>query len=529
MPRLSRCTLFTLLFVGGCALNPAGGGNGGNSQPAGGNPAGGATPASTSAPAGNSGGPGGSTGGGAGGSTVASAGGSSGGSTASSSTAPACVADTSNLVTGKALICDGDTNIQLQGSFYPYGDGSSCVTANPFCSPTVGCCISGTTVVDTTYAKWGCGIGLGLNTSSGAASVKGVYGGPVKCFDITLTGSSGGNEVRIGFTQSTATAGKVSPFVSVAAFANGWSGQVCFTDAECPDWAVTAGTCAKAVGTAGTPYDLQIQISAGSTTASVGAFNVCVSKIAPVTDQTTTGTTSSCSKTTGQGTITGQYDTAHVTCNGQDYIVQNNAYGSSAGQTLTYGPGTTFKVTTQNGTGNTSGAPASFPSIFIGSNSNHTTTGNGLPKAVSALGTVQTSWTWADGVSGTYNATYDVWFSQTAAGDPAIQGYPGAAYLMVWLYKPTGAQPNGSSTASTTVAGKDWNLWVGTSNGKPCYSYVALQKLNSFSFDLNLFIKDAVQRGYIQNTWGLTNVFAGFEIWSGGVGLQTTDFAVTVK
>ena len=58
---------------------------------------------------------------------------------------------------------------------------------------------------------------------------------------------------------------------------------------------------------------------------------------------------------------------------------------------------------------------------------------------------------------------------------------------------------------------------------------MAQQNLNSLSFDLNLFIKDAVLRGYLQNTWGLTNVFAGFEIWSGGVGLETTDFAVTVN
>ncbi len=43
------------------------------------------------------------------------------------------------------------------------------------------------------------------------------------------------------------------------------------------------------------------------------------------------------------------------------------------------------------------------------------------------------------------------------------------------------------------------------------------------------FIKDAVTRGYVQNSWSLTNVFSGFEIWSGGVGLQTTDFAATVK
>ena len=29
-------------------------------------------------------------------------------------------------------------------------------------------------------------------------------------------------------------------------------------------------------------------------------------------------------------------------------------------------------------------------------------------------------------------------------------------------------------------------------------------------------------------SWYLTNVFAGFEIWNGGVGLEIKDFGVTV-
>jgi hypothetical protein len=275
---------------------------------------------------------------------------------------------------------------------------------------------------------------------------------------------------------------------------------------------------------------LQIQVSAGSTTSSVGAFNVCVTKIAPVLDQGGGGKTDSCSSVTGQGTINDQYGTAHVTCNGKDYIIQNNAWGSTAGQTLAYGPGTKFKVTTQNGTG-ANGAPASYPSIFIGANSSRSTSGSGLPKAVSALSTVQTSWTWAaNGASGAYNAAYDVWFSTSSSGDPSASS-PSGGYLMVWLYKPTGNQPIGSSIASTTIAGKNWNVWFGnnSSTGKPCVSYVAQQNLNSLSFDLNLFIKDAVQRSYLQSSWSLTNVFSGFEIWSGGVGLETTDFAVTVN
>ena len=32
----------------------------------------------------------------------------------------------------------------------------------------------------------------------------------------------------------------------------------------------------------------------------------------------------------------------------------------------------------------------------------------------------------------------------------------------------------------------------------------------------------------LQSSWYLTNVFAGFEIWNGGIGLETTDFSVTV-
>ena len=485
MLSLSRCALFIFLFVGACGAGLESGGTGG----AGGTPQ--------------------------------SAGGSGGGAKPVACTP---MTDTSNLVSASGYVCAASTPVAIQGAFYGYTDGSSCQVLKPLCLASAGCCMTGTTVVDLTYKKWGCGLGMELNDTG----TKAVYSGPVKCFDIDLIGSSGGNEVRINFTQSTNTTNTVSPFVSVAAFTNGWSGRVCFTDAQCPTWAATQG-CTKAVGQAGTPFDLQIQVAAGSTATSVGAFNVCVSKISPVIDPGSTGTTDSCSTVAGQGTITDAAGgTAHVQCNGQDYIVQSNQWGSTAGQTLTYGPGTKFKVTVQNGTG-VNYNPSSFPSIFLGANNSHITTGNELTRVVSSLNTVQTAWTWAsNNATGSYNATYDVWFSNTGQAEPDRKS-PSGAYLMVWFYKPSDNQPNGNSTSSVTIAGKNWNLWVGTSNGVPCYSYVAQENLNSLSFDLNLFIKDAVSRGYIQNTWGLTNVFAGFEIWNGGVGLETTDFAVTVN
>jgi hypothetical protein len=141
-----------------------------------------------------------------------------------------------------------------------------------------------------------------------------------------------------------------------------------------------------------------------------------------------------------------------------------------------------------------------------------------------------TSMTWADnGATGSYNAAYDVWFSTSSAGEPSASS-PSGGFLMVWYHMPSNNQPIGTSMASATIAGKNWNVWYGTNsgNGKPCVSYVAQTSINSLTYSLGDFIQDAVTRGYVQSSWYLTNVFAGFEIWSGGVGLAVTDFSVTV-
>jgi cellulose 1,4-beta-cellobiosidase len=40
---------------------------------------------------------------------------------------------------------------------------------------------------------------------------------------------------------------------------------------------------------------------------------------------------------------------------------------------------------------------------------------------------------------------------------------------------------------------------------------------------------DAVRRGYIQKSWYLVDVEAGFELWQGGAGLATNSFSVSVR
>jgi hypothetical protein len=233
----------------------------------------------------------------------------------------------------------------------------------------------------------------------------------------------------------------------------------------------------------------------------------------------------------------------------KEYIIFNNNWGNPTGSTQVLSfTGNSFTVESSTGSG--SGAPASFPSIYIGGNGDiaggtySTWADSGLPKQISSIGSVQTSFTWSGGVGGgNYNATYDVWFSRTqpAAGsyDDAISGF-----LMVWLYKPGGQVPIGSVRRTASIAGNTWDVWVGprgnTSAGtddanRPVVSYVAGSSIPSLSFDLKDFIDDAVANGAadqsasgtsqaFDSSWYLTDVFAGFEAWSGGdiVGITET-------
>ncbi len=234
----------------------------------------------------------------------------------------------------------------------------------------------------------------------------------------------------------------------------------------------------------------------------------------------------------GQGSISDQYGRSHVYRDDRDYVIQNNVWGSNGSQKIEF-DGTSFELVEQNGTAS-GGQVLSYPSIWIGSNHGDETNASNLPIQVSSISSVDTSWSWSDtGVSGSYNAAYDVWFSNGASGDP---GGPSGGFLMVWLYRPgdkfpLGA-PFGEVTGSATINGVTWDIYKGQNSGPgnvPIINYVARSKLYELSFDLNDFITHAVGEGYVQNSWYLSNVFAGFEIWSGGQGLRTEQFFAIVK
>jgi hypothetical protein len=260
------------------------------------------------------------------------------------------------------------------------------------------------------------------------------------------------------------------------------------------------------------------------------SFDFCITQLVETdaNGMASTGCSLSGGSGEGSGTISGS-DTRVVTRDGRQYVVQNNVWnGNSSNQSLTLS-GVAFTVSSQSNSAATTGPPTSYPSVFIGSNFGHSTSGSGLPRQVSALSSVQTGWRWSGG-NGTYNAAYDVWFSSGAGGD---SGTPSGGYLMVWFSR-AGVQPLGSPSGTVSIGTRSWQVWTcegGCQNGVPVISYIpASGSINEWSFDLNDFIQNAVEQfGIIQSSWYLTNVFAGFEIWSGGQGMRSENFCAVVR
>jgi cellulose 1,4-beta-cellobiosidase len=240
--------------------------------------------------------------------------------------------------------------------------------------------------------------------------------------------------------------------------------------------------------------------------------------------------------------VTGQYGVTTITADNnstKSYFMQANWWGSPYNNQTESVQGLGFTIANPNNTVASSNPsnPLGFPSLFIGTYGPNRTTGSNLPKAVSSLTSVPTIFsTNVDSMGATsYNATYDVWFTASSAVVTGSSPGPGGAYLMVWQFMPTDKRPRGSVVAGgsvvTGVKG-GWDVWYdpSPSDNIPCVSYVSSSKISSLEFDLNYFIKDAIQSGYgVKSSQYLSIVFAGFEVWQGGDGLQLKKFCANVK
>lgn len=424
---------------------------------------------------------------------------------------------------GNWIGCDPESSTDnpggVQGAFYLYGDGKSCDDTAVPCDAQ-GCHLKGTSIDGDPGKDWGCGLGLGLNTD--VDEVKHPYTA-AKCFDVVLEGSTGGLDLRIAFTQHDGTgATKVAPFRNIAAFDNGWSGEVCVTDVSCPSWSLEDNMCEET----GSAYDLQIQVAAGEMDAE---YNLTLKSLIPKTDSSVVVNDGMGPKVmTVSGSGCDNYHTARVGADGQEYVLINNVWHPQAAaqqQCIEYN-GTSFTITSQGGTSNDD-MPMSFPAVILGRKAEHVTTGGGLPIQVSAVQSIETGFKIkAAGISGTFNAAYDIWIDANKDYNGNGPNY----FLMLWPWTQGNIQPAGSITANVTIEGVKWNVWtggVGQGNGK----YIAYQAANTESLhvDLKPFLDDAVASHGLPATSYVLNVQAGFEIWSGGVGLKSEYFYANVK
>ena len=215
-----------------------------------------------------------------------------------------------------------------------------------------------------------------------------------------------------------------------------------------------------------------------------------------------------------------------LAASGGAYTIQNNEWGSSAPECISTDGNADFTVANSSISNSTSGAPGGYPSLYKGCHWGACTSGSGFPIQVSALhpGTVTSSWSTSQpGGSNAYDVAYDIWFNQA----PTTSGQPNGAELMIWLNHNGSVQPFGSQVASNvSIGGRGYNVWFGN-QGWNTISYTMTSPATSVSnLDIDQVVADAVSRGYIQNSWYLIDVEAGFELWQGGAGLATNSFSV---
>ena len=190
-----------------------------------------------------------------------------------------------------------------------------------------------------------------------------------------------------------------------------------------------------------------------------------------------------------------------------------------------------FSVTQGPSCGNT---VASYPNVLYGYSFGTASPGSALPKAVSSLAAVTSSWSFDVGgtSSDQYDVAYDIWFCPTDACDST--GFAGGLELMIWLNYRNAAGWE-YDLGPVALDGYDWEVWTMTAgSGASSWTYVSYMIEPSMvtsvtDFDLLAFIDDAAARGLLPSTSYLYAIQAGNELRTGGLPYTNHAFSVSVQ
>jgi len=419
----------------------------------------------------------------------------------------------------------------IQGPWYCYDDGvatSDCVDGAVPYRAGGGMCLSGDTIVDTTYAAWGAGIALGLNETGdmggAGTSVKGSYNATmngVTGFRVNITGDTGGLPIRIGFTSAAPQVG-AAPFIQFPGAGTGTPYDVPIAQALVPETWTTDPNAGMAADPANI-FDMQVQVVGADVAAH---YDFCIESVTPITDGSPPvgGTL----MPYGQTLCGDNYAKINL---GSRYMVQNNAYGGATHCIQAAWDNANkagFTVSQVNANIAAGGPPGSYPSIVYGWHVDGQMYGGYTSaRQLSAITSAPSDWTFtAPASAGRYNASYDIWIHNSSAR-PANTG--GTLELMIWLYK-RDTTPIGSMVGTVTIASATWEVWYGSHDGFSTVSYVRVPSVNTVTgLDLKPFFSDAVTRGYATASAYLLGIQAGFEIWEGNQNMVTNSYSVTVN
>ncbi len=233
------------------------------------------------------------------------------------------------------------------------------------------------------------------------------------------------------------------------------------------------------------------------------------------------------------GRTEAQYLGVDVTRDGKNYRMITNGWGTNWLSHDMSWFGTALTIHSYEGSRQSNGAPAGFPTVFCGKYSNDESLPCGLPMALSEVTALNTAAAWShpDG-NGTYNVSYDVWL-----GDGNATGRFGGleSYFMVWMRDPAGEQPAGSPHTEGVVISDipgQWNIIAGTVNNLPIVNYVRAEgdDLHEMAFDIMDFVRDAQSRELTMPGNDVLAVAIGFEIWAGPVtNLSLDDFCIDIQ
>jgi hypothetical protein len=140
----------------------------------------------------------------------------------------------------------------------------------------------------------------------------------------------------------------------------------------------------------------------------------------------------------------------------------------------------------------------------------------GINRALSGLGSVQSSFNVSVPGSGAYETAYDIWL-----GNNAYE-------IMLWMNKTGAVGPIGNRQTSATVGGHSWDVYKGSNGSNQVFSFVRTSNTSSGSVDILAVLRWIESQGWYGNET-LGDVQFGYEITSssGGLTFSTNSYSVS--